>query len=135
MFKLNISYKQYCYIFTGLSFLVANLGLKQIISLSVPVLMFIYPISIVLISLSILSIYMGKRMRVYQITLGVTSLFALLDFIKALPDPVKNIEFLKAILTFGENTLPGFKIGFAWIIPALLAFVISYLIDRKYIRN
>lgn len=135
MFKLNISYKQYCYIFTGLSFLVANLGLKQIISLSVPALMFIYPISIVLISLSILSIYMGKRKIVYQITLGVTSLFALLDFIKALPDPIKNMGLLDAILTFGENTLPGFKIGFAWIIPALLAFVISYLIDRKYIRN
>ena len=135
MFDNKISYKMYCVIFSIISFLIANLGLKQIISLSLPVLMFIYPISIVLIFLSIVSIFIGKRKLVYQVSLGITGVFALLDFLKAAPDFISKSKFVSALLEFASDNLLGFDIGFAWFIPAVLAFVIAVIIDKKIINN
>lgn len=135
MFNHRHSYKTYCIIFSFVSLLIANLGLKQIIALSLPVLMFIYPISIVLISLSIISIFIGKRKFVYQLSLGVTAIFAFLDFLKASPDFISRAGFVTKILDFAGGFLPGFEIGFAWFIPALLTFLIAVLIDKKRLRN
>ncbi|WP_311481661.1 branched-chain amino acid transport system II carrier protein [uncultured Anaerococcus sp.] len=135
MFKHRFEYKTYCIIFSAISLLIANLGLKQIITLSLPVLMFIYPISIVLITLSILSILIGKRKFVYQVSLGVTSVFAFLDFLKASPDFISKSDLVIKILDIAKSSLPGFDIGFSWILPAILAFIISFIIDKKRTIN
>ena len=135
MFKNKITYKMYCVIFSFVSFLIANLGLSQIISLSLPVLMFIYPLSIVLIFLSIVSIFIGKRKLVYQISLGVTSLFAFLDLLKASPEIISKSKPVVSILDLGSKYLIGFEIGFAWFIPAIIAFFLALIIDKRYAKN
>ena len=135
MFKFNISYKKYCLIFTILSFLVANLGLKQIIALSLPVLLFIYPISIVLIFLSIISIYIGKRKIVYQAMLLTTGLAAVIDFLKASPAFISSSNIITSIVDFTVTYLPGASIGFGWVIPAILGLIIGLILDKKYIKN
>lgn len=135
MFNHRLNYKTYCIVFSVVSLLIANLGLKQIIALSLPVLMFIYPISIVLIALSIISIFMGKRTFVYKTSLAVTGIFALLDFLKASPEFISKSSAVTNLLDFASKSLPGFEIGFAWLIPALIAFFIAFIIDKKRIRN
>ena len=135
MFNHRLNYKTYCVVFSVVSLLIANLGLKQIVSLSLPVLMFIYPISIVLIALSIVSIFMGKRTFVYKISLAVTGVFALLDFLKASPEFISKSSAVTNLLDFASKSLPGFEIGFAWLIPALIAFFIAFIIDKKRVRN
>lgn len=135
MFKNKVSYKTYCIIFSLVSLLIANLGLKQIITLSLPVLMFIYPISIVLIVLSIISIFVGKRKFVYQLCLGVTAIFAFLDFLKAAPEIISKASFVTKILDLAIASLPGFEIGFAWVLPVVIAFLLGLIIDKKLLRN
>ena len=135
MYNNKINYKKYCVIFSIVSFLIANLGLNQIITLSLPVLMFIYPISIVLIFLSIISIFIGKKKFVYELTLSVTGIFAFLDFLKASPDFISKSSLVTKILGFASESLPGFEIGFAWVIPALMAFLIAFIIDKNRSRN
>lgn len=135
MFNHKFTYKTYCVFFSLVSLLIANLGLKQIIALSLPVLMFIYPISIVLITLSIISIFIGKRKFIYQISLGVTGIFAFLDFLKASPEFISKSVFVTKLLDIANASLPGFEIGFAWVIPAILAFFLGLIIDKKLIRN
>lgn len=135
MFKNKVSYKTYCIIFSLVSLLIANLGLKQIITLSLPVLMFIYPISIVLIVLSIISIFVGKRKFVYQLCLGVTAIFAFLDFLKAAPEIISKASFVTKILDLASTSLPGFEIGFAWVLPVVIAFLLGLIIDKKLLRN
>lgn len=135
MFNNKISYKMYCVIFSLVSFLIANLGLSEIIKLSLPVLMFIYPLSIVLIFLSIISIFIGKRKFVYQLSLAVTSIFAFLDLLKASPDIISKSKPVVSILDFASKNLIGFDIGFAWFIPAVFAFCLSLLIDKKLAKN
>ncbi|WP_186304303.1 branched-chain amino acid transport system II carrier protein, partial [Staphylococcus epidermidis] len=51
----KISYKAFVLFFSLLSFTIANFGLANIINYSVPVLMFLYPLAIVLILLTFLS--------------------------------------------------------------------------------
>lgn len=118
-----------------MSLLIANLGLKQIIALSLPVLMFIYPISIVLIGLSIISIFIGKRKFVYQVSLGITAIFAFLDFLKASPDFISKSSYVAKVIDISSEILPGYDIGFAWILPSLLAFGIALIIDKKRALN
>lgn len=68
MFPNSLSYNQYAMSFTLVSFGVANFGLETIIQLSLPVLMFLYPLAIALIILSLLNPVIQKNKAVYQWT-------------------------------------------------------------------
>lgn len=135
IFKQRVSYKTFAIIFTLLSFGVANLGLEQIISLSLPVLMFIYPLSIVLIFLSIGSIYIGKREGVYKLCLTVTGIFAFLDFLRALAGSFGSLGPIDRVLEFSAEILPGFDLGFAWVLPALVSFIIGLFLSKSRHKN
>src|SRR5690625_6210686 len=50
----KVSYKVFVTFFTTLTFVVANFGLANIINYSIPVLMFLYPLAIVLMLLAFL---------------------------------------------------------------------------------
>ena len=127
--SFDISYEKYCYIFAIISFAIANLGLETIISLSLPVLLFLYPLSIVLIILSMLSVKIGKNETIYKWTIGFTTFAAIFDLLKA--SPFAKSDLVVNILKFPENFLPGFDLGFAWIIPAAIGFAIGIIIDKS----
>lgn len=127
----KLSYKHYCYIFAGLSFLVANLGLSKIISLSIPVLMFIYPLSIVLIFLALANKYIKKSPRIYKWTLTFTAVPAIFDFLKATPEFISKNPSIMRIIDLPAGILPGYDLGFCWIIPAIIGFIIGLTIDKS----
>ncbi|MDU2598217.1 branched-chain amino acid transport system II carrier protein [Anaerococcus sp.] len=131
MLSLNISYKKYCIIFSIVSFLIANLGLSRIISLSIPVLMFLYPLSIALIFLSIFSIKTGKREKIYKWTLAFTAAAAFFDLLVNLPESISKSHIVENILLVPNKFLPGFSLGFGWVLPAILGFIIGYIIDKN----
>lgn len=66
LFPGSLSYKTYCVLFAGISFLIGNVGLTQIIVLAVPILMFLYPMAITLILASFASALLGKDRRLYR---------------------------------------------------------------------
>lgn len=72
LFPKSLSYNQYAVFFTIISFIIANFGLNKIIQLSIPVLMFLYPLAIVLIVLSLLSPVLNKAEEVYKWTTVLT---------------------------------------------------------------
>ena len=111
--------------------MIANLGLAKIIGLSIPVLMFLYPLSIVLTFLAMLSIKMGKRASVYKWTLALTGIAAFFDFLKNLPEVISKSEAIVNFLKLPSNFLPGFDLGFGWMLPALIGFIIGILIDKS----
>ena len=134
MFKNSISYRSYAIVFTLVSFSIANFGLNNIVELSLPVLMFIYPLAITLIVLSILNPVIGKQKDIYKWTTGLTIIAALFDLCKALPEYLQSNVVIKALINFANLYLPGFKYGFGWIIPSICGFIIGltiYFINRK----
>lgn len=128
MYPNSLSYKTYAIIFTLISFLIANLGLQNIISLSIPVLMYLYPLAIVLIFLSLLYPLIGRNKIIFNFTIFFTAIFAIFDFLKALPANITKIPYIENILNLAKSILPGFNLGFGWVIPAILGFILALII-------
>ncbi len=129
MYPNTLSYKAYAVVFTLISFLIANLGLQKIISLSIPVLMYLYPLAIVLIFLSLAYPIIGKNKRIFSFTIFFTAIFSIFDLLKALPKNISSTDSISRIVDFAKNYLPAFELGFGWLIPAVFGIILGLLIS------
>lgn len=103
MFPKHVSYNKYAFIFTVFSFIIANFGLNKIIQLSIPVLMFLYPLAIVLIILSLLTPVINKQKDIYRWTTMLTIIAASFDFFNALPEALKETTIIKGIINLAHK--------------------------------
>ncbi|PAV31439.1 branched-chain amino acid transport system II carrier protein [Virgibacillus profundi] len=120
----GISYNWIILIVTIASYIIANQGLNTIISVSVPVLVFIYPIAIVLILLTFMHKLFGGSQGVYRGAILLTAIVSLYDGLVAF-----EVD-LSAITPFMEK-LPFFSLGLGWLVPAIVGGLIGLLISRK----
>ena len=111
-------------------FYIANFGLNKIIQLSLPVLMFLYPLAITLIILSLLAPVINKQRDIYGWTTGLTIIAAFFDLCNALPTAIKETMTMSKIISFAHLYLPGFDYGFGWLMPALGGFILGTIIWR-----
>lgn len=125
IFPKGPSYRIWAVLFSTLSFLIANLGLDAIVSWSKPVLLFLYPLAITLILLTLFGRLFGNDGRVYRWVTGFTAAAAAVDFINALPGQVLSALRLKKTAEAVRDFLPFAENGFGWICPALLGLVIG----------
>lgn len=96
------------------SAIASNIGVGQIISLSVPILTVIYPVSIILVVLSIFKKFFSSNLAF--IFAGYTTLaISILT--------VANIPFM--------NELPLASLGLNWAIPALIVAILGEIIGSK----
>ncbi|WP_439001785.1 branched-chain amino acid transport system II carrier protein [Pediococcus damnosus] len=121
----KISYKTWLAFTSGASFLTANLGLNQIISWSTPVLMFLYPLAMALILLSVLSPLFHRDPIVYKFVVTFTVIPALFDMMAAFPPVVSQSALGKLMGNFQQSYLPLAQYGLDWLLPALLGMVIG----------
>lgn len=128
MFPNSISYNNYAILFTLTSLVIANFGLETIIQLSLPVLMFLYPLAIALILLSLAAPILRKQRDVYQWTIGFTLIAAFFDFLNAVPDSMKANSVIQQLLKFAKNFLPAFEYGFGWVVPSLIGLGVGIAI-------
>lgn len=127
MFPKGLPYKKLVLLFTFFSFAISNLGLSRIIQYTVPALYFIYPMSIVLILLCLIGEHFRFEKKIFQTALYVTAPFALLDAYKALPkELLAGIPFHEKMMKLLSH-IPLFSIGMGWVLPAVLAFLLSFL--------
>lgn len=112
---------------SALACLVATVGLTNIIQISLPVLMFIYPLAMTLILLVLVGPLFKQRPAVYRMTTYFTLIASILDGLNACPDGIKQTSFVKTLLDFATNYLPFFKLGMGWIVPALISLVIGLI--------
>ena len=127
MFPRGPKYRTWAIVFSAVSFLIANLGLNAIIGYSVPMLMFLYPLAIVLIVLSLCGRLFGHDRAVYGWTLGLTLTAALYDLLRSLPESVRSLLHLDAPLKTVEGVLPLAELGLGWVCPAALGLVIGLI--------
>ena len=125
LFPKGPSYRAWVVIFTLVSLLFSNLGLSAIISYSVPVLMFLYPLSITLILLSLTGRLFGHDRAVYVSVTTFTLVGAVYDLLRTLPDGLRAACRLDGFLAVVKETLPLAELGLGWVCPALLGLVIG----------
>ncbi|MGL5355124.1 MAG: branched-chain amino acid transport system II carrier protein [Cetobacterium sp.] len=110
---IKISYIKMAIIICVFSAVLSVAGLDYIISLSVPVLVILYPITIVLILLNIFEI---KNSITFKVVVAITLAISIAETLKI------NLDFI-----------PLAKAGFPWILPAIVAFIGTSFIKSKTI--
>lgn len=114
--------------------IIANIGLTSIISYSTPVLMFLYPLAIILVLLGVSGPLFKNNPIVYQTVTIFTIIPAIIDGLQSSPAWIQNANITQKIIEFAKNTLPFFGIGMGWIVPAVFGLVLGlgiYLIKEK----
>lgn len=128
----KVSYHTWLFLSCFSSFLAANFGLDQIIAWSTPILMFLYPLSMVLILLSVCSPLFNRDSVVYFFVIVFTVVPALGDMIVAFPTVVSQSQFGLMVASLRSH-LPLAEMGLSWLVPALLGLVIGMII--YYVRK
>ncbi|WP_033170243.1 branched-chain amino acid transport system II carrier protein [Selenomonas sp. ND2010] len=121
LFKNKISYERLLLFSILFSFVASNVGLTQIITLTIPFLVGIYPLVIVFVLLSLFDRFIGWRRSVYRGAMNCTMIFAIIDGLNAASIQLPGVnEFLTAYLPF-------YSITMGWVIPALLGAALGFV--------
>lgn len=118
----SLSYKAWVWIFAIFSNFVANIGLEQLIAVSLPVLLAIYPLAIVLMLLTLIGKWFNDSRAVYISALIFTGLVSVYD-------GLKQAGFTSASYESFLNHIPLYSTGIGWIIPAIVGIIIGFIIS------
>ncbi len=129
MFPNSLSYRNWVIVFCVFSFLVSNVGLTTLMSFSLPVLLFLYPLTITLIILSLTGRFFNDDPFVYKAVTYVCAVMASLDIVKGLP------LGLEGIIAFIERIVPFYGLGLGWVLPSLIAFIIALAYRKKIVKE
>ena len=120
LFK-KVSYTKWVIIITAISFLICNLGLDMILSVSIPILNAIYPVAIVLIIFGLCDKYIQKNKYIYKLCIYGTSIISIIYAI----DQIANLGVITNIL----NYIPLYSKGFGWVIVCAIMLLVSLLLQ------
>lgn len=117
----RVGYKPILAVSVFFTFLAANLGLTELIRISIPFLVALYPIFIVLVLLSLFDRFTGKCKYIYWWSIGLTIPISLLDGLQTAGIGLDGLqELLKA-------WLPLYGINMGWLLPALVGIPLGLL--------
>ena len=131
----GISIRTYIYALTLISFAVANVGLSAIITGAIPVLFFLYPLTITMIALALLYPWIGKSPVIYRTTIGATFLVSTFDFVKYCPSVVSQADWAQAYIGFAMQNIPLYEFGFGWVIPALIGLTVGVVLKATKVAK
>lgn len=131
----KVSYKKFAVSIALVSFIISNVGLSQIIKLSLPVLIFLYPLSIVMIFLELSSKVFKNDMTVFRITLVFTAIASMFDVFGVLPDGLKNTKFVQGGLEFASKNIPLYEVSFGWFVITLIGFIFALIVRQLKNKN
>ena len=106
-----------------ISFLLSILGVESIINISIPILVFIYPVMISLILLNLFGKFV-KNDYVYKGVVLFTGIIGLIESLEALG--IKNY-YTKSVL----EILPFSDYGLTWLFPGMIGYILFSLMFRK----
>jgi len=119
------SYKTYVFIFAGFSAIIANFGLTQLISISIPVLLMIYPLAIVLMLMSFVDKSFGRKPIVYILALIPTTVVSIFDGLKGAGIDIKPVNDILSYLPLYEQ-----QIG--WLVPAIVGALVGVVLSPLF---
>lgn len=125
-FHHRLGYRFWVVFFTLLTTIVSTFGLDTLLRVTIPALLMIYPSSVTIVFLQFARRYMAAPRVTYGITIAVIVFMSLLDTLNnmtLLSDNVKD---------FLVSNLPLFEQGMGWLIPGVIAFIISLFVGNLF---
>ncbi|MDZ5473645.1 branched-chain amino acid transport system II carrier protein [Bacillus sp. 31A1R] len=117
----NMSYKLVVTVVTLIGFTLSNMGLAQILKVSVPFLVTAYPLTIVLTVLTLFSRFFKNTRPVYGSAILFTGIFAVISGLNTFGLDLGPIQGLR-------EYLPLASYGLEWVIPALFGTGLGMLL-------
>ena len=112
--KGKLPYKINAIVISIISIIIGALGVDNIIKISVPILSVLYPVAITLIVTTLLNKYL-KNIKAIRLGIYTSLIFGILTTM-----PFIDLSFI-----------PLASLGFAWLIPTILAILIGYIVFKK----
>ncbi|RRK11559.1 branched-chain amino acid transport system II carrier protein [Lactiplantibacillus garii] len=130
----KLSYRWLITLACGIPAILANAGLTQLIAYSTPLLMFLYPLAIVLILLAVLAPWLGTSRWLFGMTTAWTLIPAILAGVTALPAGFTAHGWGHALVTLNQ-WLPLANIGLGWTVPAVIGLGCGLIGHRRHPAN
>ncbi|MBT2570459.1 branched-chain amino acid transport system II carrier protein [Planococcus sp. ISL-110] len=124
----KFSYIVYVLFFATFSAIISNVGLTQLIAISLPVLLAIYPVAIVLVILSFFDRVFYRKSYVYMIPLAATAVISIFDALRSTGIVFDQVDSVLRHLLFFEQ-------GIGWVLPAVIGTLIGIVIARSTHQN
>ena len=121
-FFKKLSYRQWVFGITIFSFAICNQGLNTILSISVPILNAIYPVSIVLIVLGLSDKLISGNRFIYPCVVWGTTVVSVLSAIDGLGANM-------GIVSTACKALPWYSLGFGWVCVTVAMLVVSLVLN------
>ena len=103
-----------------ISLAIANLGLEALVNVIIPVMMFCYPVTIMLVVTCIMDIFIpGHMFWAYRLSVWVAAIFGLFDGLKA----------AGVLEEWIDTTIPLASLGLGWLIPSIVMLLVGLIID------
>lgn len=116
----TLSYKKIACLVCIFSFIISNVGLSQLIAISLPILIMLYPVTVVLILLSFLKSRIQHRRMVYVMAMLFT--FAI-SFVNGMESAGIQLGSLTSLCA----KLPFYELSLGWILPAIVGALFGWL--------
>ena len=116
-------YKVYVNVFTIIGFAMSNFGLNNIIKISIPVLMILYPITIVVVAIVILNKFIKLSKKGMRLTIIMTTAASTIEVLVSTLK-LKTVKSLISVFIGGNS-------GFLWVNFVVLGIVLSLLLRDK----
>lgn len=120
-----IGFRGWAILFTLAGLLMSNLGLDAIISIAIPLNVFLYPVAVALVFITLLQAVLPFRLRwAYRIPVAVAAVFAVIDLLRALDvEPSDRLPWLAE--------LPLYAQSLSWVAPTLIAVIVCAIVDAR----
>ena len=124
----KVKYWMWAVIFTIVPLFISNVGLTMLIAYATPILMFLYPLAIVLILLCLFGEIFEYDRRIFISVTVFTAIAAFLDLLRTLPLELRDIIHVDGILQVASTILPLYKLGMGWVIPAIVGLAVGIIV-------
>ncbi|GAA5194139.1 branched-chain amino acid transport system II carrier protein [Ferrimonas gelatinilytica] len=121
--KISLGYRNWVFICVITCLLVANVGLEQLIAISIPVLFIIYPVTVAVVIFVFARPFVAARTATLS-TMLISALFT--GVLSGL-----NVAGLAAPIVEAFHFLPLFDMHLAWILPVTISLVIGLIYKRS----
>ena len=119
----KFGYKVYVNVFTIIGFAMSGFGLNNIIKISIPVLMILYPITIVIVVIVILNKFIKLSKKAMRLTIIMTTAASTIEVLVS----TLNLKTVKSLI----SVFIGGNSGFLWVNFVVLGIVLSLLLRDK----
>lgn len=119
----RVAYRRFVQVGALFGFAASNVGLTELIRISVPFLVAIYPIVIVLVVLTLFDRLIGGNRSVYRMSLALTAVFSVITGLKTAGFDLSAID---ALLT---SCVPFYDVNLGWIAPAVIGGIVGGVMD------